>query len=278
MGIEPLDCKRKNDELICPIKKTLLECYSSLFIEDEMNKILLIYYFNEKGESEQFFLIGDITCNFNVQKKDVYVKITKLLTHNIETDNFIAYETNVTNIPSILGFAFYLNFTGKEESSLNSSCILRKGEYNPLLILCLGEYEDVLSLKEIENEIRLNYINAKYNFIIQPVKNTETITIINSTIPLPYFYVIYPNILNFNVKSSFEIDLFLGRYDPNLKPLDGITFNEKEKDLECIDLKYKIKCNVSKEHFKGLNNEYYYIKYNNHNFKIIKLHHFLLIQ
>ena len=129
------------------------------------------------------------------------------------------------------------------------------------MILCQGNNEDILSLKEIESEIILNDINAKYNFIIQPVKNTETITIINSNFSLVYIYCIYPNILNFNEKNSFEINLYLEREGST--PLEGITFNEKAKDLECIDLEYKIKCNVSKEHFKGINNEYYYIKYNN---------------
>ena len=54
MGIEPLDCKRKNDDLICPIKKTLLECYSSLFIEDEMNKIPLIYLMKKVSQNNFF--------------------------------------------------------------------------------------------------------------------------------------------------------------------------------------------------------------------------------
>ena len=35
IALEPLDCKIEKDELICPIKKTLLECYSSFFIKVE---------------------------------------------------------------------------------------------------------------------------------------------------------------------------------------------------------------------------------------------------
>ena len=83
----------------------------------------------------------------------MYVKITKLLTNNIETDNFIAYETNVTNIPSVIGSIFYLNFTGREKDTLDFGCFFKKGEYNPLLLLCHVSYEDVLSLKGNESEI-----------------------------------------------------------------------------------------------------------------------------
>ena len=36
------------------------------------------------------------------KKKDIYVKIKKLLSNYIEKSNYITYETNVTNIPSIM--------------------------------------------------------------------------------------------------------------------------------------------------------------------------------
>ena len=258
--LEPLDCKIQNDELICLIKKTFLEYYyfktSGIL---EMNLI----YFNEKGKKEELYLIGNVIYNFNVQKVDVYVKITKLLTHNIDNKDLIVYETNVTNIPSVLGFPFYLNFTGKK-GSLNITCLFKKGVYNPLLLFCKINHEGVFLLKEIESEIRLNNINAKYYFIIQPVKNNKIITIINSNYALPIISSIYPSILNFNEKNSFEINLLL--MSEGSTSLDGITFNEKAKDLNCEYFEYKIKCKVSKEHFKGLNNEYYYIKYNNPNF------------
>ena len=111
----------------------------------------------------------------------------------------------------------------------------------------------------------MNNINAKYNFIIQPVENNETITIIKNIYHLSFFFNIHPYILNFAEKDSFEINLFFGQESKSTS-LDGITFNEKAKDLNCENLKYKIRCNVSKEHFKGINNEYYYIKYYNPNF------------
>ena len=262
LGIEPLDCKRENDELICLIKKTLLYCYSGSEFERVMKNMPLIYY-NEKGNMEEIYLIGYFTFNYNVQKIDVSVKITKLLTHNIGTRSIIVYETNVTNIASVVSYSIPVNFKGKEEDSLDLECYFKKGEYNPLLLLCGVEHEDVLSLNEIENEIRLNDINAKYNFIIQPVKNNETITIINSIFSLPIIYTIYPNILNFTEKNSFEIILYL--QGEGTTPLEGITFNEKANDLICQNFERKITCNVPKEHFKGLNNEYYYIKYYNPN-------------
>ena len=81
------------------------------------------------------------------------------------------------------------------------------------------------------------------------MKNIETITIINTKYSLPIITSIYPNILNFTEKDSFEIDLYLERRQST--QLEGITFNEKAENLECIDLKYKIKCNVSNEHLRN---------------------------
>ena len=110
----------------------------------------------------------------------------------------MAYETNVTNILSISSI-FNLDFIRKKrEESL--SCYLQKGENGPLLILCMPfiNEDDILSLKEIKENIILNNINAKYNFIILPVDIKETITFIsNPTFSYPIIQGIYPNILDF---------------------------------------------------------------------------------
>ena len=63
----PLNCNRKNDELICSIKKTVLEGYSKILLEN-METINIMFY-DKNGALERIFLFSPITINFNVQKK-----------------------------------------------------------------------------------------------------------------------------------------------------------------------------------------------------------------
>ena len=153
---------------------------------------------NKNGKIQVLYLNPPIKINFNIKKIDIYIKITKLLTNYTVRSNYLAYETNVTNIPSISSI-FNLDFIRKKrEGSL--SCYLQKGENGPFLILCMPfiNEDDILSLKEIKENIILININAKYNFIILPVDIKETITFIsNPTFSYPIIQGIYPNILDF---------------------------------------------------------------------------------
>ena len=256
----PLNCKRKKDELICSIKKTLLEGYSQLLLE--YMEELVIMFSNKNGAfDDEIFLFSPITFNFNVEKKDVYVRIQKLLTNYVESREMIAYETNVTNIPTIMTSSFELTFVGKEEKNLK--CFFKNGENGPLLLLCRTEYKEILSLKEIKNDILKNDINAKYNFIIQPVNNNEKVNVTGDRNFEATIDSIYPNTLDFTSKKLYEIDIFIS--DPNC--LNGITFNEDEEDLKCENLINIKRCNISKDHFKGKKNGLYHIKYYNQNFK-----------
>ena len=253
----PLNCQRKNNELICSIKKTVLEGYSTILLE--YMKHIIIMFPDKNGEFNGLFLISPITFEYKVQKKDVYVKIIKLLTSNVENQEMIAYETNVTNIPTIMTSSFKLAFLG-EDGEQNLTCHFKNGEFGPLLLLCKPENEGYLALEEIKNDTLQNNINTKYNFIIQPVNNNE---IIKATSFGNYYPItsIYPNILDFTSKDLYTIDIV------NEVPtsLDQITFNEEKEDLKCEDLIHIKRCNISKDHFKGKENGYYYIKYFNHN-------------
>ena len=91
----------------------------------------------------------------------------------------------------------------------------------------------------------------------------QKIQVLDDTNSYSYISYFYPNILNFELKNSFEIDLIM------LYPekVNGITFNEDAEDLKCQNFIEKKRCIVSKEHFKGKEDGYYYIKYNNLLFK-----------
>ena len=226
-----LDCRRENDELICPIKKTaLVSDMSEINLDMTKNDGLEIYFLNQKGEFIKFPLISLISINYAIHKKiDVYVKITKLLTNYVvifADYNYIVYETNVTNIPSVDARCSVLNFIGKKEEH-NLYCRFRKGEKSAMLILCQGLYhEDVLYLKEIKSNIIVDDVNIQYNFIIIPVNNQEKTTLIKNNYyydyPTNIIYQIFPNILNFTSNDSLEIDLYLEKP----RDVNGITFNE----------------------------------------------------
>ena len=254
---EPLDCKKKNEELICQIKKQYLEGNSNK--NSLENKMAPIIYINKDGKVNATILVGPITINYNVKKLDVYVKITKLLSNYVEQYNFIAYETNVTNIPSIFSVFFELKFDGEEEKL---GCMFKSGVNGLLLLLCKAKKEGIVSLKEINNDNILKDINVKYNFIIKPVNINENITVINSTFKDP-IVSIYPSILDFTSKDIIYIDLFVeeGFF------FTGISFNEDEEDLYCVKYKLIQRCTVPKKHFKGKKNGYYYIKYFDQNLK-----------
>ena len=250
-----LDCKQNRIELICPINKSILEGQTS-----QKTEVTIISLYKD-GNMRFFDLIPSIEVYFNnYQKTDIYIGIKKLLTNYAGINSAIAYETNITNIQDIYSGTFEMNFNGV---SSNLSCNLVKGEINPLLIICyldIGQMqENILTLKEIENEIKLDKISNKYNFIIQPVNIKESISYVNKTYCL--IYNIYPNILNFKEKDSIEIELLME--NPNY--LNGITFDENSEDLKCVDSGNLKKCIVPKEHFKEEKKSHYYIKYNGYN-------------
>ena len=261
ISIIPLECKRNNDELICLIKKAFLECYGGILKSDR-----LAYMDKDGFLGGSFNLISEYQINFNVQKINVYINITKLLTKSLDKNSFIVYETNITNIPEV-NTLLPNNITLFEKEDIGF-CFLRKAGNSPLLLLCLPNHEGVYSLKEIKNEIRITDINYKYNFIILPVINNEKAIVSNIDSNEPLILSIYPNVLDFNKKDLIQIDIFFIFLMGGEYTLDRFSLNEDEEYLKCeINLKeeyfYKIRCNVSNNNFKSKNNKNYYILYDN---------------
>ena len=268
----PLNCNKNDDELICIMNK--IELVNNINREElrPINKNNMeIFFLNEKGQFEKFNFISSININYFIQSKiDIYVKITKLLTDQIilfSNFGFIFYETNITSIPNINTKFFYLFFIGTNQN-YRFSCGFKSGEFGPVLLLCkklyLLEDGDILYLKEIKNNNPENNINIKYNFIILPTDNNEKINVINNYNIYDYaginaIYKIYPSILNFTLNDSLIIDIHVE------KPRDvsGLTFNENNGNLICINLVQIKRCKISKNHFNNMNKEYYYIKYDN---------------
>ena len=199
ISIIPLECKRNNDELICPIKKTTLECYGTMINSGRM------YYMYKDKYPERFYLIPKFQINFDVQKINVYINITKLLTKYLDRKNLIVYETNITNIPEVN--VFLPDHIALFENQKVGECAFRKEENSSLLLLCLSRGEGIYSLKEIKNEIRITDINYKYNFIILPVVNNEKAIVSNNESNVPNILNINPKILDFNKIDLIQIDI-----------------------------------------------------------------------
>lgn len=264
----PMNCKRKNEELLCQIKKnTLISCSGDEFLKNQGNDNKLLMYFNKEGKAE--YLNSTFYVDFYVQKVNVYVNITKLLTENVGYNDIFVYETNITDIPSLISEDFNLHFIGEMENELFLYCYFKKGDYDPLLLFCRSHYDDILYLKESNDSIILDNINAKYNFIIASIKNNENVTVFYKFNNISYPIIVYinPEVLNFNLKDTFEIDIIIA------KPAEifGITFNEEEKDLKCENLINIKRCLVTEENFRGKNDSYYYIKYDDLNFNNKKI-------
>ena len=87
-----------------------------------------------------FPLVPQIEVKYTIkEKKDIRVKITKLIENIAEEVTFIAYETNANDIdkfiPDVYN-SFSLFFTNKKNEDKEFRCLFRKYENNPLLLIC----------------------------------------------------------------------------------------------------------------------------------------------
>ena len=164
----PLDhCKVERSEIKCNVAKHEFEA-----IMRENEESFKIYYSRDETTMERITFIRNIEVQYNLQKEDIYLTITKLLEDVGDRYTYIAYETNVTDIQNVFTSCdFNLPFDNG-----NLGCGFRKYNGSPLLILCYSYYEEkTYVLKEITQEIIVDFLNAKYNFRIQPMNNNEPI-------------------------------------------------------------------------------------------------------
>ena len=136
------NCKINEKELICEIKKEdLVE-----ILQMNGGNIFLYYFCPDDDQIKTYPNVFTITVNIkNLKKEDIYVGITKLLINTLKENNFVAYESNVTNISNIITEQYKI---GKS----NYTCYLKKDPDKPLLMLCTGFTEGNYTLKELINE------------------------------------------------------------------------------------------------------------------------------
>ena len=247
-------CNENENELICTISKERLGEIM------EKNNERFFYRFINDDDVRGLPVFSYLYVNYKYPKKeDIYVKITKLLSKCAQSGATIAYATNITNISKITPSldSFKLNFDNFGEIW----CSFRKTDGSPLLVVChmdFGNNKFNNSLSEIKEEIILDNINIKYNFRIQPVKNTEKFY--GCTLLASLNLYSYPEVLDFTLQDEITIE-YWAQAPTYIK---GIKLNKDAPDLECEDINKKLKrCIVHKSHFKGKENGYYFTMYRN---------------
>ena len=205
-------CAKSENYLICKIKKEEIE-----EILEYNNQIFDVYTFTSNFGIHKIELINNIIFNYNIeQKQNITVNITNLLQKYIDRNNYIAYETNVTDISDVSTGKFYIK---KDYGYIK--CYLKKAGNNPLLFLCHSDLKG--GLGKIE-EIVLDNINIKYNFRILSINNEE------------YFYkynigstalFVYPKVLDFNSNEELYINYVM----KSSIYTNGIRLNLDSNDL-----------------------------------------------
>ena len=257
-----LECKIENNILSCPLTKKDLLAY----IQTETSKNEILYLDISDYRQKELLLVPPIQVIVkDIQKKDIFVGITKLLVNANEHDVPIAYETNVTDISNfyLFGEGYRFNFINKDssgtESEMKGECSFLKYDNNPLFLVCWVNKEGENRLKEITEEIIINDKNVLYNNRIQPVKNDEIIQYHGSG---SFFSWYYPKVLDFSQNDN-NISIIYNIENPN--SLNGLSYNEDEEDLICEKVGSHIKkCEITKDHFKGNKDGLYFVKHTNH--------------
>ena len=113
-----LDCKEETNEIICPIKKEkIIEILS--YSGEEFSLAQLT---DSDGILELNF-VSNISITFNdITKETININITKLLTPLVDLNNYVIYETNVTNIPKITTNSFNIAPNRND----NTNCFFKK--------------------------------------------------------------------------------------------------------------------------------------------------------
>ena len=237
--------KIKKKELICEIKKEdLIE-----ILPINGGNLFLYSYSSEDSEINKYPNVLNIIVNIkNLQKEDIYVGINKILNKNFQVDSFVPLETNVTNISNLI------TEDGQYKLGENEyTCYLKKDPDKPLLLLCTGFKKGNYSLdKLINNEIILNNINVKYNFKIQPTKNTEEFVINNEH--GAYINFVNPKVIDFTKKHRRSRITIYFLYKGN-KSISDIYYNKLTlaPNLENLDCSYYnsyFRCVIDYEYFK----------------------------
>ena len=236
------NCSKNENFLICTITKEEIE-----EMLEYNNQKFDIYSFNDAFGLLKMELINKITINYDFKgKQNITVKITNLLQNYTYRNNYIAYSTNVTNISNVVTGKFYI-----KKDYGNIKCYMKKEGNNPLLFLCKSDLNGQLGKIE---EMLLDNISIKYNFLILPINNEEIFYRVDyGCSPL----LLYPKVLDFNLAE----ELFIYIVIQNSMIISRIRLNLGANDLNFGIFKdnYIIKLTINRHHFLNNTSGYYNI-------------------
>ena len=244
------NCEKINKQLICKVSKEQLLKYMSgpaqnCRLETLINELYFPYVFDG---------VERIIVNSNIEKKNIYVQITKLLKKVIENSGTLVYEKNVTNIFDLTTNSFRL-----ASSNLDMFCLLKKTEKDPLLLICqifkfkTGEK----SLGNIDEMKALETVNINYNFHIIPVNNSEVFNVLEDY----GGFALYSHPQTFDYTKESSVVLYIG--GDGINNIEGISLNIEKGILSCTYGTQIRICDVPNSHFDGKTDGDYYFYYTN---------------
>ena len=258
---EPLIIKNKNSSIVplenCKTSGKILNCEilkEKLNIVSNTNNAYQLIYYHDIIGSYSFSSTGYIYINYvNIVKENIYLKLEKPVDNKISESNFIAFSTNITNLPKIRSEPMITRIMDE-----NAFCFLIKHrESTPLYLVCSINKNGDFNIVNYDG-FEVNNIHYKYNFILKPGSMDAPISLSNDNYVSVYF--IYPEILDFSKKDS--INIFLESEQQNW--FTPLRLNQEGDDLECrYDWSTLMVCKVPKSHFNGAKNGYYYIHHKN---------------
>ena len=251
-------CNEIDNEVQCEIKKEELE--ANFVLTEANDNDYQLYSINDNYGVILYKQVLDIKINYYLYaKKDIYVSLTKLRNKISESGVAVAYETNITSIPNLKTNMFKMQFFDLLYSEYaNGSCFLKKSDGDSLLFLCYIKGNGYLYILETEEEIVLNDINHKYNFIISPIELFDVTSLSDTGTEV---LLTYPPVLNYTFDETVEIK-YLMSY-PYLS--ENIKLNPDSKSyLNCTNIDRIKSCVVPLSHFNGKNDSYYYTYHTNH--------------
>ena len=253
------NCYINNDSLLaCSLFK---EQIGELLIKNGDRFKLSIL--NDNYGIYNFDSVLNIIINYeNINKVNIFISIDKLMTHVVEKNNYIVFETNINSMDNVISGKFNLNFTDNDDNGaiIQSECYFKKNHNNKnILVLCASENKGTYHLLPTDEQNELNDINIKYNFTILPFNNTEEFIITNYTGSI--IYNAYPQKLNFYEEDNFVVRYILTNSDSEF--LENIKLNIFGNNLDCISLSGILQCKVPMSHFDYEQNGIYNTNYIN---------------
>ena len=242
-----LNCIEESKMIKCSIQKDRLVG----ILTKSGGKFYLSHLTEEEGILKLNYVFDIIIYYENVEKKNISINKIKLLTHKVDVNNFIAFETDIDNISLVTTDYFIIN----QNRNRDMKCLFKKSNEqkdDKLLLLCKADLPGEYKLDM--NKINLDYINILYSFEIPEthIKDTINVTENEGTKILS----VYPNSLNFTSQDILTI-----KYQAESpEKIKNIKLNSNPSSyLECQNEKGIKECIVPQSHFNK--SGYYYTYY-----------------